>query len=139
MVEGFLALVATPRYPGGETMVDDEEKETDLPKQIAFHYVKSSQFRVVHGDGIIGGITPQGLLHFAVYSERPAIPQVVVHDVDAEGRIGKESQKVGREGVVRELEVDVIIGISMAKAIRDWLTDKLGEAEKLKLTRKDPE
>src|SRR3989442_6878794 len=52
--------------------------EATKPQDVTFHYIKSSQFRVVHADGIIGGVTPRGLIHIAVFSERPAIPQVIV-------------------------------------------------------------
>ena len=44
---------------------------------LRFFYIKAYNFRVVHVDGVIGGITPKGLLHLAVFSERAAIPQVL--------------------------------------------------------------
>ena len=46
-----------------------------LPEQLEFHYIKSNQFRVIHVDGGIGSITPKGFIHFALYSERLAIPR----------------------------------------------------------------
>jgi hypothetical protein len=105
--------------------------------QIQFHYVKASQFRVVHVDGIVGGLTPRGLLHMAPYSERPAIPQVVVHEIGPDGRLGHPPvQQMGRSGVVRELEVDLMIDLKTMEAIHEWLGDRLAEAKKLKLSRR---
>jgi hypothetical protein len=108
-------------------MADETTDET--PKRVVFHYIKSTQFRVIHGDGVIGGITPSGLIHFAVYNERPAIPQMVVQRVEA-GRLGEEEQKVGREGIVRELEADVIVSLQLAKGIRDWLSRQIADLER---------
>lgn len=112
--------------------VASEDSET-LPKEIAFHYVKSSQFRVIHGDGFVGSVTPRGLIHFAIFSERPAIPQVVVHEVEPTGRVGKTKEQLGRGGIVRELEVDVMIDEAGARAFRDWLARRLEELETAKL------
>ena len=52
-------------------MADSERKR---PDKIRFHYLKSPHFMTVHVDGAIGGPTPRGLLHAAVYAERVAIP-----------------------------------------------------------------
>jgi len=108
-----------------------DEKTEQPPAQVAFHYVKSSGFRTVHGDGIIGSITPRGLIHFAVYTERPAIPQIVVHEVDAHGKVGNVvAAPMGRDGIVRELEVDIILDLQTARSFREWLDLRLVEGEK---------
>src|SRR3954469_15164957 len=46
---------------------------------VVIEYIKSSYFRVVHSTGAIGGITPEGNIHMAFFSERPAIPRMQVH------------------------------------------------------------
>lgn len=43
--------------------------------QIRFNYIKSAQFRVIHADGAIGGVTPNGFIHMALFNERAAIPR----------------------------------------------------------------
>ena len=43
--------------------------------EVAFDFIKSEYFRVIHADGALGGPTPQGLVHMAFYSERPPIPR----------------------------------------------------------------
>ena len=102
------------------------------PTQLTFHYIKSSQFRVIHVDGMIGGITPRGLLHIAMYSERPAIPQLVVQEVSPEGRLGAEKSRIGKDGVAREVEVDLMFDEEVAKAFHDWLGERLKELGKAK-------
>ena len=108
-----------------------EDAKSGLPTQIAFHYVKSPRFRTVPGDGVVGGITPEGKIHFAVYSERAAIPQLVVHEIEPDGKVGKALDQVGKTGIVRDLEVDIVLDEPIAKLLRDWLTDRLNEVEKL--------
>ena len=101
-------------------------------EQVTFHYVKSNSFRVVHCDGIIGGLTPQGYLNFAMYSERVAIPQTRTHELTPEGKLREPAVKeITRGGVVRELEVDAVMNIQQMIAFRDWLTERIDEHSKL--------
>ena len=46
------------------------------PTRVRFHYLKSQLWRVVHVDGAIGGITPRGMIHAALYSEEE--PGIIV-------------------------------------------------------------
>jgi hypothetical protein len=105
---------------------------TDTTK-VPFHYIKSNSFRVVHVDGAIGGPTPGGLIFASLYSERAAIPQMMVHDV-VEGHVGAErlDERIGKEGVVREIEVGLMIHVETAKLIVKWLQEKVDLVEKLK-------
>ena len=108
----------------------------DEQKTVKFDYIKSNQFRVIHGDGVIGSITPKGNLFVGVFSERAAIPQHVVfnaHTVEtsAEGskpfRLGEEvpELRVGRDGIVRETEVGIVLDLEVAQAVYDWLGKKI--------------
>lgn len=91
-------------------------------QDVAFHYIKSNQFRVIHGDGAAGGPSPDGeKIHFAIYSERIPIPTKVVHEVDSEGRLGKERSRESRGGIVREVEVDIVMSVRQAKILAEWL------------------
>lgn len=106
------------------------EEET----QVGFDYIKSTQFRVAHVDGGIGGVTPSGLLHFAVFSERPAIPKHTVHRIE-DNRLGAEipELKDTRGTIIRELEVDMIMSLQVAAGIRDWLTEQITKANEIGL------
>jgi hypothetical protein len=110
----------------------DNPSESQGPR-VKFHYVKSNFFRVIHVDGAIGGLTGQGFIHCALYSERPAIPQVVEHEV-LEDRFGAVLASEGKAGFVREIDVDLILSPQTATALRDWLTqqlDKMHEFQKM--------
>ena len=99
------------------------------PSTVRFFYVKNALFRVVHVDGAIGGVTPRGLIHMAVFSERPAIPQSSEQEITAQGTLGAERGKEGKEGIVRELDVDLILSKQSATDLRDWLSARLKELE----------
>ena len=109
----------------------DAKKVPDQPTQVIFHYLKAPAFRTIHVDGAIGAMTPQGGIHFALYSERPAIPQQVAYQVRPDGALGDQETVVSRGGIVRELEVDAIMSIETAKSLHDWLGRKLSDAKRL--------
>lgn len=97
----------------------------ELPPRINFDYLKSHFFHTIHVDGAIGGPTPSGLLHVALYSERTAIPQRIVQQVNSDGSLGDAipEMTVSRGGVVRELEADLILTPDAAENIAKWLLE----------------
>jgi hypothetical protein len=110
-----------------EEQSSDPSTAKTVPGTIAFEYVKSNQFRVVHADGVWGGVTNQANVQVAFFSERQAIPRRIVHRVETDSTLGPEIEedRVTRGGFVREVEVDVVMNIGTAIALRDWLNDKI--------------
>jgi hypothetical protein len=112
-------------------MSEAQESDTSIrgaaPGTVAFDYIKSYQFRVVHADGVWGGVTNQGNVQIAFFSERQAIPRRIVHRVEEDSTLGPEieEERVTRGGFVREVEVDVVMNLGTAVALRDWLSEKL--------------
>jgi hypothetical protein len=82
--------------------------QTDSGARVTFNIEKSPHHRVVHVDGAFGGPTPHGLFHIAFYNDRVPIPKSITHKVTAEGNLGEEVERVGREGVFREIEVSAV-------------------------------
>ena len=109
----------------------DEGKQ--LPDRIKFDYIKSNLFRVVHAEGVIGGITPRPAIHMAFYNERNAIPRQTVFPVNEDGTLGPEitEERVVRDAIVREVEVDVVMDLNTAASFLKWLQEKLEIAEKM--------
>jgi hypothetical protein len=101
-----------------------EERQT-----VVFEYIKSPLFRVIHADGAIGGITPTGNVHVAFHSDRPAIPRTQVFHRNSDGTLGDiiPEHTVTRPGIIREMDVDVILSESSAVALRDWLTGRIDD------------
>ena len=99
-----------------------------LEPRVRFHYLKSTQFRVIHADGAIGGITPTGKIHVSFYSERSPIPRETVQKINPEdGSLGDiiHEETVIREGIIREMDFDVLMDIQTAKNVCKWLDDKI--------------
>jgi hypothetical protein len=101
------------------------------PGNLKFFYIKGSSFRVLHVDGALGGITPRGYIHFSVYSERPAIPQTTEHTLSPEGALSPATSVEGKAGIVRELDADLIMSKLTATELRDFLSSRLGELDRL--------
>lgn len=103
-----------------------------LPSSIALNYIKSNYFRVVHVDGAMGGFTPRGHLFMSLFSERAPLPDVIVQAVE-NGQLGKEivEQRKGSEGIIRELEVGVVMDLNVAKSLLAWLKERVDILEQM--------
>ena len=119
MVKGILP----PSHPANETV-------SGMPQRVKFFYIKGQHFRVIHVDGSIGGLTPRGLLHIALFNERPAIPQMTEHGFTEEGYLGDATVQEGKEGIVRELEVDILMSRATAVEMRDWLSNRIEDLDR---------
>lgn len=99
---------------------------------VVFEYIKSQFFRVVHADGAIGGITPEGNVHIAFFNDRVAIPRVQVHKKNPDGTLGPliPERTVVRPGIIREMDVDVVLSPDAVETIVKWLGDRLVDLKK---------
>ena len=112
-------------------------RKPKILKEIAFDFIKSNYFRVIRADGAFGGIAPNGSIHMGLYSERHPIPTKIVHGVvkDAESHslLGAEitSKREVRKSIVREMEVDAVMDITQALALRQWLDDRINQYQQI--------
>ncbi len=107
-------------------------KPDQLPSSVIFNYIKSNYFRVVHADGAMGGFTPRGHLFVSLYSERAPLPDVTVQAVE-NGQLGQEivEQRKSTEGILRELEVGVVMDLNVAKSLATWLKERIDIMEQM--------
>jgi hypothetical protein len=111
-------------------MADDPAAKESAPAPtVAFHFIKSNQFRVIRVDGGHGGVTPSGQVQIAFYSERLPIPQKTVHRLTPEGLEDTPVEVVSREGLVREVEVEAVMDVGTARSVADFLLKRAQEAE----------
>ena len=101
----------------------------EFPSSFEFHYLKSNSFRVVHCDGVWGGTTPRGYITMSFYSERAPIPRRIIHEFKPEGILGQETGRDSREGIIREVEVEVMMDLAVAKSLIPWLEEKIQALE----------
>lgn len=112
----------------------DANTEQILPAapttHLRFHQIRSPHFRVIHADGVWGGPTPHGFINATFYSERLPIPQEIVIEVAADGRAEElVAERVGREGVLRELEVSIMCAPRVAREFAQWLIKQAEQVE----------
>jgi hypothetical protein len=116
-----------------------ERPSGTVPTSVVFNYVKSNYFRVIYATGAYGGITPTGMIHFCLYSERVAIPRIVRQKIDEDGRLSPEMEILEtREGLVREMEADVIMDLASARSLHEWLGEKINTLETAQTSRVQP-
>ena len=111
-----------------DAVVEEVMAEDSSPQSIDFHYIKSNNFHVVHADGVWGGPTPRGYVSMSFYSERNPIPRRITFELTPEGDLGKLGKEVGRdtrEGIVREVGVEVLLDLDLAINLAKWLAEKI--------------
>ncbi len=107
-------------------------------KEVAFDYIKSPDFRVVWADGAVGAITPHGIIHFALYAERLAIPRRQVFAIDevgdGMGMLGEErtEKQISRGSIVREMGCDVFVTADVAESLAKWLLAQVAELAEMR-------
>ena len=100
-------------------------RKSTIPKVINFEYIKSNQFRVIRVDGVHGGICPKGdSVQMAFFSERLPIPKKESYKLEGI-RLGERIAQEGKTGVVREVEVEALMGLETAKVFANWLKEKI--------------
>lgn len=106
------------------------------PTKVRFFYIKSNHFRVIDMQGAHGGITPRGNIFAALFNERSAIPQATVQRLNSDGLLGPEivEERTGKEGIVREVEVGIMMDLSAAVSFHQWLGDKIDKLKNIGAT-----
>ena len=112
---------------------DIKENKNSDKARIKFHYKKGHFFRVIHCDGIFGGVSPEGNIHMAIFSQRKALPRQTEHYINPDGKLGQEDLTVREalEGIVREVDADIVMDLNVAKCLIPWLQQKIAERENL--------
>ena len=112
--------------------MENEKTKLEIPTEMSFSYIKSKMFRVVHADGSIGNLTPKNDIFMSFYNERHPIPDKLVFDIADDGKLGKEKveQRVSStDGILREMEVGVVMDLAFARDLSLWLTKIIQQAE----------
>ena len=111
-------------------MVDEEH--SDDPTSVGVHYIRSRHYRTINADGAQFGITPRGAIQFALFTDQAALPEYALHEITPEGKLGKPIDQVKKEGIVREVAVNVIMDINTATAFLNVLQDVLEKTQKVR-------
>ncbi len=99
--------------------------DSGFPTTLKFHYIKGNFFRVIHVDGAVGGLTPSREIFVSLFNQRAALPQVIELMISPEGQLGKEVNRVGKEGIVREMEAGVVMSAKAAEELAHFLLEQV--------------
>jgi hypothetical protein len=108
--------------------------ESTPPSKIRFHYEKGRLFRVLHVDGVLGGITPTRNIFVSLYSQRAPLPKVVDQTFAPDGTLTDEVVVEGKTGVFREMEIGLVVTAAVAKEIARFLNEQAKLLEESKQT-----
>ena len=101
--------------------------------EMLFNFIKSLNFRAVHASGAWFGGDAEGNIHLTFFNERTPIPQEVVLVLNKKGEVvgENESKRKSREGMIREMEVDVILSVQAASHLHRLLGQNLENFKEL--------
>ncbi len=107
------------------------------PTKAKFRYIFSDDYNPVYANGAYGGITPRGEIAVNFYLERHGLPYEEVHKLTDEGQVDELISKQPQESedtvkIVRFISAGVVLSLESAIRIRDWLSSKISDLEKLK-------
>jgi hypothetical protein len=101
-------------------------------ERIRFDYIKSNCFRVIRVDGVSGSPTPKADgIQIALFSERLPIPKSEEYLLGSDGTLGKRTKIDARSAIVREVEVEAILSVRVARSLCTWLEQKIRRAEEI--------
>ncbi len=105
------------------------KRPTDFkrPPRFQTKFTTSRSFRTIHADGAWGGVTPQGLINMASFSETRPFPQSVTYTLENEAL--KEESRIEDQSIIREVEVGVMMSLPVARALRKWLDERIQQLE----------
>ena len=111
-------------------------KKTKI-QEVAFHHVKSPDYKAIHASGIFGGFTPKGELFFELFHEQIAGAKQVIHSIREDGSLGemiKREEKIApKEGTLhieRQMQVGVSMSLDVAESIAKWMLRRVEEFKK---------
>ncbi len=117
-----------PKKKNIQKKVTPLRRKAALPKTVKVHYLKTSSYRTYYVDGVFGGLTPNGKIYMELFLQRLVTPQTIEYKVEEAG-LGKEIGRIGKEGLIREIEAGLIMDIESAKVFRNWIDDKVKQIE----------
>jgi hypothetical protein len=130
----MVAKKNAPRKKTGREAKRTSNEVISAPsEEIKFHYLKGNSYRSIHADGFYGGVTAHNYIHMVAFSERNPIPQQAFYPVIAKqgamAQIGDEdkTKRIGKDGIIRELEIGIFFDLSTALALQQWLDKKINE------------
>jgi hypothetical protein len=106
--------------------VENEERT------VTFEYKVSPNYSAYSISGAHGGLNAFGEIVMSVYSERGAIPRTQTFKIRSDGTIADHPDfEEKKNTVIRDVLFSICMPPPVAKALADWLNDKVAMYEKM--------
>jgi hypothetical protein len=109
---------------------------------ITFKYIFKYDYNPVYVNGAHGGVSPRGEIVANFYLERQPLPNEITHSINPDGSIAADIVAVDPENlestIIRYVSSGVVLNLQNAKALNNWLGDKIVELERMITTRAEP-
>lgn len=122
-----------------DSEISQSSTEKDTTKGLLHtHYIKAPNYSESHCNGVFGGVTPNGEIHIAFFSERVPFPKVVIDELEMDkstnhAKLTGEPKSLGKEGRIRHINSSVYLDLDTAESILKWLQKKVEEGRKTKI------
>jgi len=99
----------------------------NFPGKVRYEYQQDPDTRIQYAHGVWGGINPQGEIEVNFYLESDKMPPYSERLVAPDGSFGHEIAPYDEElrTVTRTVHSRVILNYHTARAVLEWLEDKL--------------
>lgn len=103
-------------------------KKKEKQQEVRFVFKEADDFKLVHINGVWGGVSPRGELVCNFFFEHTQVPEEEIRFVDEEGALTEKSKrKPSKPIVVRELRVGISMAKEQAVSVANWMLEKVKE------------
>jgi hypothetical protein len=104
-----------------------QNSDNKFPSKIRYEYLQEPDSSLQYAHGVWGGINPQGEIEVNFYLESDKMPPYSERLVAPDGSFGHEiaPHDEGLRIVTRTIHSRVILNYHTARAVLEWLEDKL--------------
>ncbi len=105
--------------------------DQQYPSRVRYEYEQEPEVRLKYAHGVWGGINPQGEIEISFYLESDKMPPYSERVIEEDGSFGHEMAPYSEDirTIVRTIQAKVVINYYTARALLEWLEDKVCELE----------
>jgi hypothetical protein len=102
-------------------------RNTGLPVKIRYEYEMSDKRPSGYAHGVWGGVNSHGEIEMRFYSESDKMPSFAERTIEPGGGIGPEvvAAEPDTKVIVRQVQAGVLVNYRTAKAVIEWLEEKV--------------
>jgi len=101
------------------------EKIVKAGEEITFKYKHAEHFKTIYANGVWGGPNPHGEIVMNFFLERNQPPEETKHVIAEDRTLVEKSRVPSKDVLIRELQVGIILSLSVARSVKEWLDQKI--------------